>query len=58
MQDSTDELLSLSAYMGDVTDLFVTNNHGYLRLFDSSDEADEYREEYAIDGQIIEIPFY
>jgi hypothetical protein len=34
------------------------NKEGNLLLFNSIDEADYYREQEAIDGQIVEIPIY
>ena len=31
---------------------------GELMLFDSLDEADQYREKHSIDGQCVELPIY
>ena len=58
MQDSTHKDWQFPAFIKELSDLFLCDKYGNLMLFNSSDLADEFREEHAIDGQIIEIPFY
>lgn len=59
MQDPEPSLFKPPFYITELDQICLCEpENGALILFDSIDEADEYREEYAIDGQIIEIPFY
>jgi hypothetical protein len=42
----------------DLSELAVCNGYGILVLFDTLDQAANYREENSIDGQCYELPVY
>lgn len=58
MQEPIDELYHSPYSLSDISDLAASDDNGDLLWFDTTEEADQYRENNSIDGQVVEIPMY
>lgn len=58
MQEAKEELYHPPFSITDADQLVACNDDGEVLFFDSLEDADCYREDEAIDGQIVELPMY
>ena len=56
MQEADERLYHPPIYITDIDQIAVCDENENLILFDTIEDADLFREELGIDGQIIELP--